>query len=461
MVSRFLRRLLASVTIGTLAAGLSAGGFAAAATTAAAAGDAAPLLVMGHKIQTQGPPPASTFCIANYGIACYGPQDIRAQYDFNRAYDSGHDGSGQTIVIFDSFGSPKIQQDLAFFDSQYKLPPPPSFNIYEPEGTVTYPYLGASPAAVAANKNFQTEIGWGYETTLDVEWAHAMAPSANIALVVTPDAETEGVQGVPNLENVQSWALQNHIGKIWSNSWAATEQSFHNAAVVQQLNGFYAQAAAQGVSAFFATGDTGVANGDKQGRPFPLPTVNFPSSSPDVVAVGGTQIPVPQPALTSYNLEETWNDCCGSGGGGYSAIFPEPAFQSAAAIPDPGRTRGLPDVSYNAALISSILIYESFDPTAPPSWVPIGGTSAAAPQWAAVDAIANQADGPLGLLTTRLYQIYENPAAYASAFHDITAGNNSWSGLTGYSAGPGWDAATGLGTPDVANLVTALASTQG
>jgi hypothetical protein len=117
------------------------------------------------------------------------------------------------------------------------------------------------------------------------------------------------------------------------------------------------------------------------------------------------------------------------------------------------------DVSYNTALISSVLIYESFDPTSPPSWVPIGGTSAAAPQWSAIDAIANQADGQLGFLTPRLYQIYDNSSAYSLAFHDITTGNNSWGGVTGYSAGPGWDAATGIGTPDVDQLVMALAST--
>ena len=108
------------------------------------------------------------------------------------------------------------------------------------------------------------------------------------------------------------------------------------------------------------------------------------------------------------------------------------------------------------------MIWESFDPTvAAPSWTLIGGTSAAAPQWAAVDAVASQADGSLGFLAPRLYQIAANPALYASAFHDITSGNNSFNGVTGFSAGTGWDAATGLGTPDVANLITALATTSG
>ncbi|HET8976644.1 MAG TPA: S53 family peptidase [Solirubrobacteraceae bacterium] len=418
-----------------------------------------PNLILGPHLKSAGGPPTSSYCIANYGIACYGPQDMRNQYDFNPEYTAGNNGSGQTIVIFDSFGSPTIQQDLANFDSSYQIPAPPSFHIYQPEGKVTYPYVGASPSAVKANKNFQTEIGWGYETTLDVEWAHAMAPGANIALVETPVAETQGVQGLQNLQNAQKWALDNHIGTTWSNSYATTEQAFQNPSVIRRLNGFYRTAAQDGISGFFATGDSGVANTDKQGRLFPYPTVNFPTSSPDVIAVGGTEIPVPQAALANYNPEAVWNDCCGSGGGGYSSVFGEPYYQSQAGIPDPNGMRGVPDVSYNAALISSILIYESFDPTAPPGWLPIGGTSAATPQWAAIDAIANQADGPLGFLTPRLYQIYNDPAAYGLAFHDITQGNNSWAGVTGYSAVTGWDAATGLGTPDVSNLVTALAST--
>ena len=455
----------AGARAGTLACvaafGAAVGAPAALAHTGRAwhARTVAPELVLGPHLATAGPPPTSAQCIAAYGIACYSPQDMHNQYDYNPQYAAGHTGTGQTIVIFDSFGSPTIGQDLATFDSSYGLPAPPSFKIYRPEGNVTYPYTHDSPSAVAASKNDQTQIGWGYETTLDVEWAHAMAPGANIALVETPIAETQGVQGLQNLENAQEWALDNRIGTIWSDSFATTEQAFHSTAVVQRMNTLYHEAAADGISAFFATGDTGVANADKQGTLFPYPTVNFPSSSPDVVSVGGTEIPVPQAALTSYNPEAVWNDCCGAGGGGFSSIFGEPAYQSTAGISDPTGMRGLPDVSYNAALISSILIYESFDPTTAPGWSPIGGTSAAAPQWAAIDAIANQADGNLGFLTPRLYEIYQDRAAYAAAFHDITAGNNTWDQIPGYNAAPGWDAATGLGTPDVNNLVGALGST--
>jgi subtilase family serine protease len=439
-------------------AGIAVAAVTAALAVAPAAG-ATPALVVGHHFAKKTGAPTSSQCIAAIGIACYDPQDIRNQYDFNPEYTAGNDGSGQTIVIFDSFGSPTIQQDLSYFDSTYGIQAPPSFKIYRPEGNVTYPYQGASAKKISANKNWATEVNWGYETTLDVEWSHAMAPGANIALVETPIAETQGVQGLQNLQNAQKWALANHIGTTWSDSFATTEQAFHNNSVIEGLNKFYSSAASQGISAFFATGDTGVQNSDKQGTDYTYPTVTFPGSSPDVVSTGGTEIPTPQAALASYNPESVWNDCCGSGNGGYSTVFKEPYYQTDAGISDPTGMRGIPDVSYNAALISSVLIYESFDPSAGPGWVPIGGTSAAAPQWSAIDAIANQADGQLGFLTPRLYQIYDNASTYATAFHDITTGNNSWGGVTGYSAGPGWDAATGIGTPDVSNLVTALAST--
>jgi subtilase family serine protease len=454
------RSITHSLVASCSAVALAAVAFIAPVTTAATAagnGGVVPQIIVGRTFPGQTPP-TSAQCISAIGIACYMPSDLQAQYDFTTAYNKGYNGAGQTIVIFDSFGSPTITSDLATFDSTFGIPAPPSFTIDQPEGHVSYNYLHASAAAVNANKNMQTEIGWADETTLDVEWSHAMAPGANIVLVETPNAETEGVQGLENLQNAQQWALKNNIGTIWSNSWAATEQSFHNTSVVNGLDAFYAKAAAAGVSTFFATGDSGVSNADKQGATYPGATVNYPASSPNVIAVGGTEIPTPVDSISSYQPEQPWNDGYGAGGGGFSSIFSEPSYQSSAGITDPSGTRGMPDVSYNAAIISAILVYGTYDPTpANDGWQLIGGTSAAAPQWAAIDAIANQADGSLGFLTPRLYQVYTGPD-YASAFHDITTGTN---GTGGYSAGPGWDPASGLGTPDVGNLITALASTTG
>jgi subtilase family serine protease len=175
--------------------------------------------------------------------------------------------------------------------------------------------------------------------------------------------------------------------------------------------------------------------------------------------VGGTEVTTPTASISSYQPESVWNDGFGAGGGGFSTVFTEPAAQSGAGISDPTGMRGLPDVSMNAAVISAVLIYESFDPTVAPGWTQIAGTSEATPLWAGTDAVMNQADGSLGFLLPRLYQIYANPTLYGEAFHDITVGNNSFGGITGYSAATGWDPATGLGTPDAAGLATALSHT--
>jgi subtilase family serine protease len=414
--------------------------------------------VAGHSASQ---PPTGAFCLKHFKIACYRPSDIQHQYNFGPLYAKGDTGRGQSVTIFDSFGSPTIRHDLAVFDQAFHLPAPPAFHIYMPEGRVTYNYTHVPSPVDFHNKNVATEIGWAYETTLDVDWAHAMAPGARINLVVTPIPETQGVQGIPNMQHAQAFALAHHLGTIWSNSWATTEQAFHTPASIQVLNQLYARAAADGVTAFFASGDSGVANTDKQGRLFPFPTVNYPSSSPDVVSVGGTEVTHPTAAITSYQPESVWNDGFGAGGGGYSSVFAEPSDQAGARIPDPPGMRGLPDVSANAAVISAVLVYESFDPTVAPGWVEIAGTSEATPLWAGTDAVMNSADGPLGFLPPRLYQIYENPTLYAEAFHDITAGNNSFGGITGYPAAPGWDPASGLGTPNAAGLAAALATTTG
>ena len=163
-----------------------------------------PLMAMVGPVIAQPPPPTAAFCLATFGIACYGPSDMRNQYDLNPLYAEGVTGAGQTIVIFDSYGSPTIQSDLHTFDVAYGLPDPPSFKVISPEGTPKLNYDKVGSPADFHNKNIGTQIGWAYETTLDVEWAHAIAPGANILLVTTPVAETEGVQGLQNILNASS-----------------------------------------------------------------------------------------------------------------------------------------------------------------------------------------------------------------------------------------------------------------
>ena len=165
--------------------------------------------------------------------------------------------------------------------------------------------------------------------------------------------------------------MSNNLGTIWSNSWSATEQSFQTAASIQNLDKLYAQAAGQGITAFFATDDSGVANVDKQGNVYPFATVTYPSSSPNVVPVGGTQVTAPTASISSYQPESVWND--GTARAGDSTVFADPNPVRPAIPTRPGC--GLPDVSSDAAVISAVLIYESFNPTTAPGWTLIAGTS--------------------------------------------------------------------------------------
>jgi len=304
------------------------------------------------------------------------------------------------------------------------------------------------PYDPSANPDF---IGWAAETTLDVEWSHAMAPDANIVLMTSPVDETEGVQGMPQFNELENYALDHHLGKIWSQSWGATENTLFTPAGEQVLSDFeatYARADASGVTAFASTGDNGTANVETNGTTiYPFPTVNFPASSPLLTAVGGTSLT----ADTSgdYQSETVWP----FGGGGISQQFREPLYQRLT-LPgsdqsELGGMRGIPDVSWNADPNTPVLIYLSFFGPSAAGYYTIGGTSEGSPDWAGLAADLDQFAGhPLGLLNPYLYAL----GAAGIGFHDITVGNNGQDGVPGYSATPGWDAASGWGTPDLSQL---------
>ena len=190
---------------------------------------------------------------------------------------SGFTGKGQSIVIIDSFGSPTISQDLKVFDQGYGLPDPPSLKILAPLGTIKF------------DPGNSDMVGWAFETTLDVEWSHALAPDANIV----PVSETEGVQGLPEFSFLEKYAVNHNLGKIISQSWGATENTLFNPGgrqIFNQFNDFYKQAGQEGVTFFASTGDSGSSNVDINGNTYPFPTVGFPASSPYVTAVGGTSL---------------------------------------------------------------------------------------------------------------------------------------------------------------------------
>jgi subtilase family serine protease len=378
-------------------------------------------------------------CEATFGLACYTPADIRSAYDIPATLT----GAGQTIVIVDAYGSPTIRQDLAVFDQAFGLPAP-TLNIYYPTGR---------PAFRASDP---TQVGWAEETSLDVEWAHAIAPDATIDLVVASSP-------AGNVLNVaEQFAVSHHLGNVLSMSFGAPEAAIAgggNNLQLLQANAVYEQAQAEGISVFASAGDQGATNGYQSPNPL------FPASDPLVTSVGGTDLFIGDNG--QYQGETVWNDSVpslcpfgcrygafGATGGAPSLVFPAPSYQQGDGSGMTSRTTA--DVAYNASVYTGILVYLSI-PGVSPGFYFFGGTSEGAPQWAAITALADeQAGHALGFLNPLLYGIAANPTTYAADFHDVTVGNNGFHG-PGYSAGPGYDLPTGLGTPDVAHLIATLA----
>jgi subtilase family serine protease len=307
------------------------------------------------------------------------------------------------------------------------------------------------------------QVGWALETTLDVEWAHAMAPDANIVLLTSPVNETQGVQGLPEFLKLEQYALDHHLGHIISQSWGTAENTLFDRAgrhVLRDFQRFYERAARENITVLASSGDSGTSNVDVNNNPFSFATVEFPASSPLVTAVGGTSLYAD--ANGNYQSEVVWNNNGGATGGGVSQYFDEPLYQHL--LPDAVRDtlnhhRGIPDVAYNADPNTAILIYAGFFPDAADNgYFLLGGTSEGSPQWAGIIADANQLAGhPLGFLNPKLY-LLNTLGQERYLFHDITQGNNGLNGIPGYSATAGWDLSTGWGTPNLGKLAWELAT---
>ena len=224
--------------------------------------------------QCEAPPPVGA------GVACYNPAQFEQAYNLNPLYHRGLDGAGKTIVIVDSFGSPTITNDLAQFDSDNGLPAPPSFKIIAPDGPI--------PAYDPTDGDMG---GWAIETSLDVEYSHAIAPGANILLVETPVSETEGVTGFPQIVEAENYVIDHHLGDVISQSFGATEETFPNARSIYDLRGAYLNAFAHRVTVLGASGDGGATDEALDETDFyPFRVNSWPSSDPLVTSVGGTQL---------------------------------------------------------------------------------------------------------------------------------------------------------------------------
>jgi kumamolisin len=368
------------------------------------------------------------------GLPPYDPPDIRNAYDEAKLITK-LDGAGQTIDILDWNDYPNLVSDLSVFDAHYGLPDPPSILKIPRNSPHTCP------------PTLQAD-GPCWETAMDTEWAHVMAPGANLHVVLVPDGSDN------SLEDGISYIVKTDLasGGIFSNSWGQPEfcplqglpvecdPQFH-----KQVDALLMEAASFGISTFFASGDKGAYDSDPL-RIIGVLTVEFPASDPWVTAVGGT-------TLESVNGPETaW----GGSGGGVSQIWSEPPWQSRV-LQTAGSMRGLPDVSMDADKGTGVSAYCSqyLDCTAADGkglFKTVGGTSLSAPLWAGSTAVLNQMMGQnVGFLNPYLYSdlIYNNQPApnYSSDFHDITSGDNGY-----YHASPQWDAVTGLGSPDLYNL---------
>lgn len=373
-------------------------------------------------------------CVAQFGLACYGPQDFRTGYDV----PASDVGSGQTIVIVDAYGSPTIQSDLATYDAEFGLPAP-KFNIF---------YPGGQPAYNPAQNHDETS--WAEETSLDVEQVHGLAPAATIDLVVAANNDGDV------LNNAVQYAVDNHLGNVLSMSYGAPEALVNgNKAQQAQAHANFEAAVASGMSLFASSGDSGATAGTA------TTSASYPASDPLVTSVGGTNLFLSDSG--AYQSENVWNDAvdcpfgCTSGlfgatGGAPSTLFAAPSYQSGITGYS---SRTTSDVSFNASVYTATMIYLGFLGGNNNGFYFFGGTSEGSPSWAAITAIANSAVGhSLGQLNPLLYKIY-GTRAYTSDFHDVTVGNNAFNG-PGFSAGPGYDVPTGLGSPDVANLIKSL-----
>jgi subtilase family serine protease len=363
---------------------------------------------------------------------CQTPHSMRVAYGMESLIEQGMTGKGQTVVDIVSFGSPTLQHDIDVFDKQFNLPPI-TIQVMSPIGTVKFD---------PANKDMTS---WAEETTLDVEIIHAMAPGANIVVLTSPVAETEGTIGLPQFLQLEHYAVDHHLGQIFSQSYVASEVTLTDKAgrdLVANYTDFYKQIAQQGWTVLTGSGDHGVTDyKDLAATQFATaPTVNFPADVPWVTAVGGTAL---------VNSANGVNETAWSGsGGGFSKFFSEPDYQHLlpASVQSQFKgQRGIPDVAANADPGTAMAIYFNG------AWEQIGGTSAATPTWAGIIAVADQMAGhPLGFLNPALYKIATSGKA-AQDFRDITSGDNSFSqgsvSVQGYTAATGWDAITGIGTP--------------
>ena len=352
------------------------------------------------------------------------PSQVSQAYGFSQiVFNSGTksvkgDGTGETIAIVDAYNDPNIAADLAKFDSQYNLPSA-SLTVVNQSGSTT-----SLPA---------TDAGWALEISLDVEWAHAMAPGAKILLVEANSSSLSDLTAAVKYASTQA----NVVSMSWGTGEFSGETSLDSLFNVP------------GVTFVASSGDSGGISG-----------AEWPAASPNVVSVGGTTLSAS--STGTYQGETAWSGYYSQGsGGGLSQYESTPSYQTSV-FGNQLPSRSTPDVSYDASATNGYAVYDSLGVSGQSGWFEVGGTSAGAPQWSALVAIADQgrslsglssldSQDTLSLLYSKASTEYQStPSTY---FNDITTGYNAY-----YQAGRGYDLVTGLGSPKASSLATFLAS---
>ncbi len=345
----------------------------------------------------------------------YLPNDVGVLYDFPT---TNGEGRGECIALIELGGGFRISDIAAAFATMGISPP-----------TVV-----AVPASGGSN-NPGKDSGTDGEVALDIQVAGGVGPGAKIAVYFAPNTDQGFVDAI-------SAAVHDtgNAPSVLSISWGSAESALSEQAVTS-MNSTFSDAATLMVTVCAASGDGLAIDGVDDGKAH----VDFPASNPLVVGCGGTKVTASKGKITS---ETVWNSDGSGTGGGVSALFPVPGYQASAHVPVSVSTRkagrGVPDVASDADPNSGYRIVVDGASQI------IGGTSAAAPLWAGLFALLNEAGGAVGQPHNVLYK---NP----SAFCDIREGNNITGGL-GYPAGPGWDACTGLGSPNGAALLGVFAA---
>ena len=349
---------------------------------------------------------------ASATAAAHLPNAVGRLYDF----PTGGNGAGQTIALIELGGGYNDDDNTQAFKAMGLAVP--SVTSVSVDGATNSPGSDADG-----------------EVALDIQVAGGNAPGARIVVYFAPNTDQGFADAISTAANDKANAVT-----IISISWGGPESTWSSQSVTT-MNTQIEDAGQLGISVFVASGDNlatdGVADGEAH--------VDFPASSPYAIGCGGTLIDTASSAITG---ETVWNDGSSGTGGGFSALFAPPAFQSGVALVTQAGKRGVPDVAADASPSSGYTIVLDGENTV------VGGTSAVAPLWAGLTALINQSHGrTLGFFLAALYDD-------ASALRDITTGSNKPTGsAVGYEAGPGWDPCTGLGSPDGARLLGTLLGT--